>query len=72
MYSKSRLFTKQTGLPTPNIYRVAKLTQFLSRYIPGQNGKYWRIDGDSIIADSTSPVDGFYLELREPTRICIR
>lgn len=38
----------------------------------GQNGKYWRIDGDGISVDSEQPADGFYIELREPTRICIR
>lgn len=38
----------------------------------GQNGKYWRIDGDSVSVDGDKPKDGFYLELREPTRINIR
>lgn len=38
----------------------------------GQNGKYWRLEGDGISVDGDAPRDGFYLELREPTRICIR
>lgn len=38
----------------------------------GHNGKYWKIDGEDISVDADSPSDGFYLELREPTRICIR
>ncbi|XP_059617455.1 protein singed [Phlebotomus argentipes] len=41
-------------------------------HFKGHNGKYWRIDGDGITVDADSPSDGFYLELREPTRICIR
>lgn len=38
----------------------------------GQSGKYWRLEGDGISVDGDAPRDGFYLELREPTRICIR
>lgn len=38
----------------------------------GQNGKYWRIDGETVSVDGDTPTDGFYLELREPTRISIR
>ncbi|XP_055303663.1 protein singed [Sitodiplosis mosellana] len=41
-------------------------------YFKGQNGKYWRLEGDGISVDGDAPRDGFYLELREPTRICIR
>lgn len=41
-------------------------------FIAGQNGKYWRIDGDTVSVDGDTPTDGFYLELREPTRISIR
>lgn len=41
-------------------------------YFKGHGGKYWRIDGEGISVDSDGPADGFYLELREPTRICIR
>lgn len=40
--------------------------------LKGQNGKYWRLEGDGISVDGDAPRDGFYLELREPTRICIR
>lgn len=38
----------------------------------GQTGKYWRLEGDGICVDGDEKRDGFYLELREPTRICIR
>uniref|UniRef100_A0A1A9Z8M5 Fascin n=1 Tax=Glossina pallidipes TaxID=7398 RepID=A0A1A9Z8M5_GLOPL len=41
-------------------------------YLKGHSGKYWRIDGEGISVDADTPVDGFYLELREPTRISIR
>lgn len=41
-------------------------------HFKGHNGKYWRIDADGIIVDADGPIDGFYLELREPTRISIR
>lgn len=41
-------------------------------YFVGQNGKYWRIDGDGVSVDANVPIDGFYLELREPTRINIK
>jgi len=37
----------------------------------GQNGKYWHVDGESVTADSDVP-EGFFLELRDPTRICIK
>lgn len=37
----------------------------------GQNGKYWHVDGESVTADSDIP-EGFFLELRDPTRICIK
>ena len=33
----------------------------------GQNGKYWMVRDGGIFADSDLP-QGFYLELREPTR----
>lgn len=36
------------------------------------NNMYWRADGDgSIIADSENP-EPFYLELRDPTKMCIK
>jgi fascin 1/2 len=41
-------------------------------YFKAHNGKYWRIDADGIAVDGDGPTDGFYLELREPTRISIR
>lgn len=37
----------------------------------GQNGKYWHGDGEGINCETDTP-EGFYLELREPTRICIK
>lgn len=46
--------------------------KFYSFVCIGQNGKYWRIDGDNVSVDGDKPKDGFYLELREPTRITIR
>lgn len=40
-------------------------------FFKGQNGKYWHVDGESVTADSDTP-EGFFLELRDPTRICIK
>eukprot|EP00096_Caligus_rogercresseyi_P011961 TRINITY_DN486_c0_g1_i4.p1 TRINITY_DN486_c0_g1~~TRINITY_DN486_c0_g1_i4.p1 ORF type:complete len:368 (-),score=67.24 TRINITY_DN486_c0_g1_i4:561-1664(-) len=40
-------------------------------FFKGQNGKYLSTKGDGLNADSDSPV-GFYLELRDPTRMCIK
>lgn len=40
-------------------------------YFKGQNGKYWHCDGETVSAETDNP-EGFYLELREPTRICIK
>ena len=37
----------------------------------GQNGKYWTVRDGGIFADSDLP-QGFYLELREPTRYTTR
>lgn len=39
--------------------------------VEGQNGKYWHCDSESVSAETDNP-EGFYLELREPTRICIK
>lgn len=39
--------------------------------VPGQNDKYWHADSESITAESDAP-EGFYLELREPIRLCIK
>lgn len=38
----------------------------------GQNDKYWHADSEGVTVDSDIPSDGFYLELREPSRICIK
>lgn len=40
-------------------------------YFKGQNGRYWQVNGDGIAADSDTP-EGFYLELREPSKLCIK
>jgi len=40
-------------------------------HFKGQNGKYWTVRDGGIFADSDLP-QGFYLELREPTRMCIK
>lgn len=37
----------------------------------GHNGKYWHVDSEGVNVDSDTP-EGFFLELREPTRICIK
>jgi fascin 1 len=39
--------------------------------LSGQNGKFWHSDGESVTADTDTP-EGFYIELRDPTRICIK
>ena len=39
---------------------------------PGQNGKYWQVSEGGIACDSEKPAHGFYLELREPTKVCIK
>jgi len=43
----------------------------MSVLIAGQNGKYWHVGGECVTSDSDNP-EGFFLELREPTRICIK
>ncbi|XP_075232061.1 fascin domain-containing protein singed isoform X1 [Lycorma delicatula] len=40
-------------------------------YFKGQNGKYWHVDSEGVTVDSDTP-EGFFLELREPTRICLK
>ena len=39
--------------------------------VAGQNGKYWHCSRESITVDSDVP-EGFFIELREPTKICIK
>lgn len=50
-------------------------TAIVSRYAfcerAGQSGRYWQVTGDGIAADSDTP-EGFYLELREPSKLCIK
>ena len=38
---------------------------------PGQNGKYLHFHDDGFSADAELPVP-YFLELRDPTRICIK
>jgi len=40
-------------------------------HFKGQSGKYWQVTEGGIVCDSELP-HGFYLELREPTRMCIK
>lgn len=40
-------------------------------FFPDQNSKYWHADSEGVTADSDTP-EGFYLELREPTRLSIK
>eukprot|EP00094_Tigriopus_californicus_P007108 TCALIF_06843-PA protein Name:"Similar to sn Protein singed (Drosophila melanogaster)" AED:0.13 eAED:0.13 QI:0/0.85/0.87/1/0.85/0.75/8/1320/514 len=42
-----------------------------STYFKGQNGKYVHAHGDGISADSDLP-QGFFMELRDPTRMCLK
>ena len=46
-------------------------SNILTFLIAGQNGKFWGITGDEISADAETP-SKFSIELREPTRICIK
>ena len=46
--------------------------KFLFCYnVAGQNGKYWQAHAEGITCDADVG-QGFYLELREPTRMCIK
>ena len=40
-------------------------------FVVGQNGKYWHTSADGISCDSEVG-QGFFMELREPTRMCIK
>jgi len=40
-------------------------------HFKGQNGKYWHAHDDGISCDAVVP-QGFFLELREPTRMCLK
>merc|ERR1711994_1180057 len=40
-------------------------------HFKGQNGKYWHVTADGICCDSEVG-QGFSLELREPTKMCIK
>lgn len=45
---------------------------FFFFFYVGQNGKYWHADSEGVTVDSDVPSDGFYLEMREPSRLCIK
>lgn len=49
----------------------SSINYFLFSFHQGHNDKYWHADSENVTADSDVP-EGFYLELREPTRICIK
>ncbi|XP_015512233.1 protein singed [Neodiprion pinetum] len=51
--------------------RVERCDRGIVRF-KGQNGKYWHADSEGVTSDADVPSDGFYLELREPSRICIK
>ncbi|KAL7289242.1 hypothetical protein TKK_0017180 [Trichogramma kaykai] len=51
--------------------RVERCERGVVRF-KGQNGKYWHADSESVTVDSDLPGLGFYLELREPSRLCIK
>lgn len=40
-------------------------------YFKGHHGQYWQTGGDGVSADGDTP-EGFYLELREPSKLCIK
>ncbi|XP_057364820.1 protein singed-like [Daphnia carinata] len=40
-------------------------------FFKGQSGRYWQVGSDGITADGDTP-EGFYLELREPSKLCIK
>lgn len=48
-----------------------KIAFFYTFSLLGQNGKYLIVVGDEISAEGDSPYK-FYMELREPTKICIK
>ena len=48
----------------------AFFNEFSSRF-PGQNGKYLHFHADGLSADSDTP-QPFYMELRDPTRMCLK
>ncbi|XP_058791513.1 protein singed isoform X2 [Phymastichus coffea] len=51
--------------------RVERCERGIVRF-KGQNGKYWHADSEGVTVDSDVPSCGFYLELREPSRLCIK
>ena len=42
-----------------------------TKKIAGQSGRYWQVNNDGITASGDSP-EGFYMELREPSKLCIK
>ncbi|XP_014213718.1 protein singed-like [Copidosoma floridanum] len=51
--------------------RVERCERGVVRF-KGQNGKYWHVDSEGVTVDSDAPGCGFYLELREPSRLAIK
>ncbi|KAG8039574.1 hypothetical protein G9C98_008217 [Cotesia typhae] len=51
--------------------RVERCERGIVRF-KGQNGKYWHADGEGVTVDADQPSEGFHLELREPSRLCIK
>ena len=49
-----------------NVYMYLKIFHPIVRL--GQNGKYWQVVDGGIACDSET-AQGFYLELREPTKV---
>lgn len=66
--ASSKLECNKAGYET---IRVERCERGIVRF-KGQNGKYWAADSDSITVSADQPSLGFYLELREPSRICIK
>ena len=50
---------------------IAFFIFFFLLCFPGQNGKYLHFHDDGFSADAELPVP-YFLELRDPTRICIK
>ncbi|XP_054719506.1 protein singed-like [Uloborus diversus] len=41
-------------------------------YFKGNNGKYWHANSDGTISVDSDVSQGFYIELREPSKLCIK
>ncbi len=68
--------TRCERLPVNKVDKALTARQFhpqtnIPRTFSGQNGKYLHFHDDGLSADSEDP-QAFYLELRDPTRMCIK